>query len=143
MVATKGILYEAILYLIDTITDKITMLKENLARRCKNVIFVQLVGIDISRYNRDTTNGFWYYQQIVINEAMPILAHTINFINKADNVVGPWLTATVHDYVNGNLYSRYGKLRDGLHPSNEMQEKWARLFVKSFRTNYMIMQGTN
>ena len=85
--------------LIDTITDKVTLLKSKLHKTFRNVIMVQLVGIEIARYNRETCNGFWYYQQKVINEAMPILAHTINFINKADGLVGPWLTATIHDFV--------------------------------------------
>ena len=61
---------------------------------------------------------------------MPILAHTINFIDKAEDLVGPWLTSTIHDYVNKVLYNRYGKLRDCLHPNVQMQEKWAKLFVK-------------
>ena len=98
-----------------------------------------LVGIDIARYNREIDDGYWYYHQNVIDEAMPILAHTINFINRAENVLGPWLTGTIHDFVNNKLYNRYGKLRDGLHPSTQTQEKWAKLFAKSMYTNYTKM----
>ena len=122
--------------LVDIMTDKFTVLKNKLSGTCKNIVISQLVGIDLHRYNREVDDGYWYYHQIVINEGMPILAHTINFINRADNLVGPWLTGTVHDFVNGKLYNRYGKLRDGLHPSEHTQSKWAKLFVKSIITNY-------
>ena len=132
-------MYDNIPHLVDDMTDKFPTLKLTLARKCPNVVIVQLVGIDMARYNREIDNGFWYYQQKVINEAMPILAHTINFVNRADGLIGPWLTCTVHDFVNGNLYNRYGKLRDGLHPSLQTQKKWAKLFVKSIHTNYEKM----
>ena len=79
--------FDEIPELVDIITDKITSVKLKLHKSCKNIVMVQIVGIDIGRYNREM-DGFWYYQQIVINEAMPILAHTINVINKADNLVG-------------------------------------------------------
>ena len=93
----------------------------------------------MARYNRELEDGYWYYQQKVIDEAMPILAHTINFVNKADNLVGPRLTGTVHDFVNRKLYNRYGKLIDGLHPTHPTQKKWANLFAKSICTNFNKM----
>ena len=129
--------YDNVADLIDDVTDKITTLKSKINSVCKNVVIAQVVGIDIARYNREVDDGFWYYQQNVINDAMPLLAHTINFVNRADNLVGPWLTSTVHDFVNRKLYNRYGKLRDGLHPNDQTQEKWAGLFVRSIYTNYV------
>ena len=86
--ATICPVFDNIPELIDTITDKITLLKLELKTTCKNVVMVQLVGLEISRYNKEN-DDFWYYYQKIINDAMPLLAHTINFINKADNLVGP------------------------------------------------------
>ena len=77
-------IYDNIPHLIDDITDKITNLKCQIKFKCKNVVFVRLVGIDMVRYSKQIDDGFWYYQQKVINESMPLLAHAINFVNKAD-----------------------------------------------------------
>ena len=33
-------------------------------------------------------------------------------------------------FVNGSLYNCYSKLRDGLHPTEQTQKKWAKLFVE-------------
>ena len=33
-------------------------------------------------------------------------------------------------FVNGSLYNRYGKLRDGLQPTEQTQKKRAKLFVE-------------
>ena len=129
--------YDNIPELVEDITDKITELKTKLVKICQHIVVVQLVGLDLSRYNREIDDGFWFYQQNVINDAMPLLAHTINFINKADDLVGPWLTGTVHDYVNKKLYNRYGKLVDGLHPTSQTQTKWANLFGKSIYISTM------
>ena len=122
--------------LVDCLTDKITDLKTKLWKQCENVIVAQIVGIDLAQYNHEPNIGIWYYHQRVFDESMPILAHTIHFINRADNLVGPWLMSTVHDYVNNTLYNRYGKLKDSLHPSVHTQEKWDKLFAKSMLSNY-------
>ena len=121
--------------LVETLTDMFTQLKLNLKPRATKVVICQLVGIDFHRYNDFKDEGLWYYQQETLNKSMLVLAHTINFINRADNVTGPWLTGTVHDYVNHKQYNRYAKLKDGLHPRNELKSKWAKLFTDSFLKN--------
>ena len=114
--------FENVPDLIDTITDAYTSLKMSLEKRSAKIVVCQTVGIEMDTYNSYQDEGFCYYHQQVINEAMPILAHTVNFINRADNVVGPWITNTVHDYVNHKLYNRYAKLQDGLHPSTALKK---------------------
>ena len=66
---------------------------------------------------------------------MPLLAHTVHLMNKADNVMGPWITNTVHDYVNHKLYNRYAILKDGLHPKNSLKDKWAKFFTDAIVKN--------
>ena len=67
---------------------------------------------------------------------MPLLAHTVNLINESSNVIGPWITGTVHDYVNHKLYNRYARLKDGLHPTDLTKEVWAKKFVLAIMKNY-------
>ena len=79
--------------------------------------------------------GLWYYQQRTIKEAMPILAHTVNLINRDENLKSPWITGTIHNYVNHKLYHRYAKLHDGLHPTEITITKWAQLFTEAIVKN--------
>ena len=74
-------------------------------------------------------------RQCVINESMPLLAHTTNLLNSDDNLISPWLTKIVHYRVNHKLYSAYGKLADGLHFKYETKVTVAKRFVESFRKN--------
>ena len=96
--------------IVESLTDGYTKLKSELKTRTNQVVVCQIVGLDIDLYNGYNDEGYWYYQQEVINEAMPILAHTLNFINRSDAVKGPWITNTIHDFVNHKLYNRYAKL---------------------------------
>ena len=98
------------------------------------------MGIDIDMYNKNQEEGRWYYQQKEINNAMPILAHTVNFINKAEELVGPWITGSIHDYKNHKLYHRYAKLKDGLHPRDALKDVWAGKFTKAIVKNYNKFQ---
>ena len=80
--------YEDLPKLINDITDKYTKLKIELKNRCAHIIISQIVGVDIDCYNKYYEEGRWYYQQTEINNAMPVLAHTINLFNLADGVHG-------------------------------------------------------
>ena len=121
--------------LVESLTDHYTKLKSDLSLRIRKVIISQIVGIDIDSYNRYYNEGFWYYHQLVINSALPILSHTINLINRDDEVKGPWITSTIHDFVNHRQYNKYAKLKDGLHPHDTTKAKWAKLFVDSILKN--------
>ena len=123
--------YDNIPDLMNDLTDKFTKLKSDLKRRCDFIIISQIVEIDIDTYNKNVNQGRWYYQQQELNRAMPLLAHTVNLINQAENVIGPWVTGTVHNYVNHKLYNRYAKLKDGLHPTDYTKEAWAKKFAQA------------
>ena len=122
--------------LIDTMANKISVVKQKLRNRASKVAMVQLVGLHLCTYNQVIDDGFWYYAQSVIDDAMPILAHTINYINRADRVVGPRLANTVHEVENNRQHNRYSKLGDGLHPTDRTKAKWAKLFADSIWKNY-------
>ena len=121
--------------LVESLTNGYTKLKSDLEKRSKKVVISQIVGIHLDMYNSYMNEGFWYYHQNTINEAMPLLAHTLNFINRANHMTGPWITNTIHDYVNHKLYNRYAKLHDGLHPTVSLRKKWSKLFVNAIVKN--------
>ena len=70
------------------------------------MVISQIVGINIDQYNDDHEEGRWFYQQEVINQAMPLLANTVNCINRENELYSPWITNTVHDFLNHKLYNR-------------------------------------
>ena len=80
--------------IVESLTDGYTQLKSELKTRTNQVVVCQIVGLDIDMYNGYNDEGYWYYQQKGINEALPMLAHTVNFINRSDAVKGPWITKT-------------------------------------------------
>ena len=106
--------YENVPDLIESLNDKMTSLKKCLQHRAKFVVICQIVGINIDNYNQFHNEGRWYFEQKVIDQAMPLLAHTINCINRNEKLFSPWLTNTIHEFVNHKLYHKYAKLRDGL-----------------------------
>ena len=127
--------YDNVPELIETLTDAYIKLKSDLKLRARKIVVCQIVGIDIDEYNKYLSEGYWYYQQNVINSAMPILLHTINLINRDDEFKSPWITGSVHNYVNRKQYNRYANLRDGLHPHKATKVKWAKLFTNSIIEN--------
>ena len=130
--------FESLPELIEELTDKYTTLKGNLKNRANKVVISQIVGIDIDKYNGYYDQGRWFYYQKEVDTAMPILVHAINFINKSSNVMGPWITGSIHDYVNHKLYSRYAKLKNGLHPTESTRNVWAKRFVEAIIKNVML-----
>ena len=122
--------------LVESLSDKLSILKTDLKKRAKYVIIGQIVGLDMDRYNEYYAEGRWFYQQIVLNQAIPMLANTTNCINKENDVYSPWIANTVHEYVNHKLYNKYRKLKDGLHPSSQTLTKWAKLFSDAIVMNY-------
>ena len=132
--------YETLPELVEVLTDKFTELKLSLADRANKIIISQIVGIDIDTYNKGYHRGRWFYYQHKIDTAMPIIAHTINLINRDDMVIGPWITGTIHDYVNHKLYTQYAKLYDGLHPRENLKTIWAKRFAEAIVKNVLSQQ---
>ena len=55
----------------------------------------------------------------------------MNFINRTDNLVGPWITGTIHDCVNHKLYNRYAKLKEVI------KTKWSKKFTDAIVKNWI------
>ena len=74
--------------------------------------------------------------QQVINQAIPLLNHSINSINTDINCVSPWLGATLHSIIHHKPSHKFKRLRDGLHPTEEMTQIWSDCFVEAILKNY-------
>ena len=112
--------YDDVGTLIEMMTTKYEIFKYQLQPLSKNVVSCQLIGLNLHLYNKD--QNMFVAEQKVINEAMPLLAHTINLINEESHLISQWLTKIVHYRVNHKQYNAYGKLSDGphFHPSTSM-----------------------
>ena len=95
-------MFEDIPTLIETMLNKFEIFKCQIQILSDKIVLCQLIGLSISDYNK-TTNVREEYQN-VINESMPILAHTLNLVNSDENLIGPWMTKVVHYWVNHKLY---------------------------------------
>ena len=104
--------YNDIATLVEMMSVKFEIFKCQIKEMSQHIVICQLIGINFFQYNKTGSN--FESEQEVVDESMPILAHTINLINMEDHLISPWLTKIVHYWTNHKLYS-YGKLRDGLH----------------------------
>ena len=84
-------------------------------------------------YNKYSTD--FKHQQVVVDEGVVMFNQTLNLINMQSEVVTPWLQDTIHFLTKGKRIDRYSKLRDGIHPTSETADTWARLIAKSALTN--------
>ena len=121
--------------LMEIMLAKYEILKCQLKEMSSKIVLCQLIGLHIATYNKMPTLDDVYQQ--VINEAMPLLAHTLNLVNEDESLVGPWLTKIVHYYTNHKQYNAYGKLTDGLHFSKETKRVVARKIIDSICKNIL------
>ena len=126
--------FESVSEIMEETTDSYTKLKEDLEDRRPHIVISQIVGIYIDAYNKYVNEGRWFYQQNELNMSMPLLAHTVNFINRTDNLVGQWITGTIHDYVNHKLYNRYAKLKEVI------KTKWSKKFTDAIVKNWINLK---
>ena len=108
--------YSDIPTLVEMMVTKFELFKYQIKEMSRNIVLCQLIGINLFIYNKGGPT--FKTEQSIINEAMPILAHSLNLINSEDQLVSPWLTKIIYFRTNQKLYNTYGKLRDGLHYSD-------------------------
>ena len=54
-------------------------------------------------------------EQIIIDKSVYHINHEVNLMNSDINLVGPWLSGTVHSNINGG----HARLEKGLHPTDQ------------------------
>ena len=126
-------MYSDIPTLIEMMTTKFEIFKYQIKQMSNRVVLCQLVGMNLSMYNKGYPT--FELEQCVINEAMPILAHTLNLINRENQLISPWLTKIIHYRVNHKLYNAYGKLTDGVHYSESMKSTVAKRLLEAILKN--------
>ena len=125
--------YQEVGNLVEVMFDKYIEAKVYLSKIASKVVICQLTGVDIDKYNKYATN---YSQcQDVINQAIPILNHSINLLNKESQVVSPWLQTSVHCQVKNKIIHKYRRLYDGIHPTPETSIIWAKELAKAIDKN--------
>lgn len=95
-----------------------------LTERPHSVIFSQIVGMDMAKFNRMDEK---HPQQALLDEMVTHVNHAIAEFNKENNMLTPWLGQDVHhNKKGGRKTTRYYKLApDGLHLTDQLREKWA------------------
>ena len=108
----------------------------SLKRHVPKMIICHVIGLDIQVYNKDIERVEVTEMQKVIDDEVPLLNAAIDSINMNAEVVGPWLTDTVHSWTNGRRIQKYKRLSDGLHPSEDKCLLWAKKISKAIVKNY-------
>ena len=119
--------------MIEVSNDNITWANLLLSKHQTKIIYCQLIGLNFVMYNKYSTD--FKHQQVVVDEGVVMFNQTLNLINMQSEVVTPWLQDTIHFLTKGKRIHRYSKLRDGIHPTSETADTWARLIAKSALTN--------
>ena len=119
--------------LVEFMLAKFEIFKCQLKEMSSRIVLCQMIGLNYTMYNKnnDVDDAF----QQVINESMPLLAHTLNLVNSDENLIGPWITKIVHYWLNHKQYNAYGKLCDGIHYSEQTKRIIAKKIVESIKKN--------
>ena len=97
------------------------------------VVFCSLIGSELAKVvNAHATSE---EQQDQVNRAVWEFNISIFRINKERETFSPSLHSHVHRICKGKERNYYQHLRDGLHLSEELKEKWAEQFVKAVAKN--------
>ena len=103
------------------------------AHPAAKVIFCPLVGIDLSRaVSIQLINK---HQQEAVNNAIFNFNTQTFKINKRRGNFSPALHNSIHKSIRGTKRSYYDHLQDGVHPDEELREKWAHDLVKAVGLN--------
>lgn len=100
------------------------------------VVFCELIGADIAKYNKQAQP---HHQQDQLEETILGINTRIAAFNKENNVPTPWIAKTVHHNKKSKTkVSRYQKLsEDGLHYGEDLKLKIATIlhnYVAKFTT---------
>lgn len=112
-------------------------LKILLDRKPARVVFSQIVGLDIAKFNGEFAPN---PQQEELDSTICSINVEINSFNSANNVISPWLAREIHKNTKGRKKTRYYKLgEDGVHLTPELQERWASEILASLHKNHQKM----
>ena len=125
--------------MVEVLNDNITWANLLLSKQQTKIIYCQLIGLHFDMYNKYSTD--FKHQQVVVDEGVVLFNQTLNLINMQSEVVTPWLQDTIHFLTKGKRIHRYSKLRDGIHPTSETADTWARLLAKWALTNLAKAAG--
>ena len=121
--------------LVDIMESKLDETTSSLRQYEPKVILCHVLGLDIQVYNKDTEREEVVAMQKVINDRLPLSNSAIDCINMNANVKGPWLTDTIHSFTNGRRIHKYKRFSDGIHPTKDTCEIWARKILKAIKDN--------
>ena len=97
------------------------------------VVFCSLIGSELARtVNAHATSE---EQQVQVNKAVWEFNTNVFRINKERESFSPSLHNHVHRICKGKEKNYYQHLRDGLHLSDELKDKWAEQFLKAIAKN--------
>ena len=121
--------------LVENMEHRLDKTALSLRQFVPKLILCHVLGLDIQVYNKDIKHDDVMKMQSVINEGLPLLNSAIDSINMNANVKGPWLTDTIHSLTNGRRIHKDKRFSDGIHPTKDTCEIWARKIVKAIRDN--------
>ena len=121
--------------LIEILEMRLDKAKTTLNKYTSKFVICHVIGVDIATYNNEPTSKDYCDMQKVIDQGLPLLNIAINSMNIASNIVGPWLSDTVHSNINGRYICKYKRLPDGLHPDSKTCELWAKKYIKAISDN--------
>lgn len=109
-------------------------LRVNLMERAHKLVFCHVTGMEIARYNNQATR---HPEQERLDEMIPAINQAITAFNVSNDVLTPWLARDVlmnRSKHKGKKTCRYYRLNtDGLHLTDELQEKWAEILMRAIK----------
>ena len=126
--------YDDIGHFVENMYERLFTARNYLFKYSYRPVICQLVGLSFDKYNELEHDQI--ASQHVINQAVPLLNHAINSINTDVEAVSPWIGSTIHAIIHHKYTHKYMRLRDGLHPTEELVQIWTDCFVHAILKNY-------
>lgn len=82
-----------------------------------------IIGLELNKYNRRRGVSCWQY---VVDDVITAINSYIRQVNSDSGLPHPRLTTKVHTWRRGKRKCIYGRLYDGLHPTDLILASWAR-----------------
>ena len=118
-------------HLIASLMRADTRLKKDFP--ASKVVFCPLIASELTRVvNSGVATDT---NQRTVEDAVWSFNTKVFKLNSNRNTVSPAIHHQVHRYCKGRRRAYYHHLRDGLHPNEELKEKWANEFVKVMAQN--------
>ena len=102
-------------------------------RKIPRVIITPVVGLDLSRYNKEVEQNPW---QLALDDGVKMLNHNIIALNAAHGNSTPLVHMSIYKSKgHGRIKTFYCRLWDGLHPRGDTLERWADGFLRAMELN--------